>query len=90
MWRTLGAHEDQIMTVLMLFLLLGVLSRRVMQNPLSSAIQGGTCMCVTRADRCAHCVLIVAALVDPRRILRAHSALPLLPRRHCLQRHVGI
>ena len=92
MWRTLGAHEDQVMTVLMLLFLLGVLSRRIMQNPLSNgnAIQGGTCVRVTRADRCAHGMLIVTALVDPRRILRAHSALPLPPRCHGLLRNVGI
>ena len=89
-WRTLGAHEDQVMTVLMLFFLLGVLSRRIMHNPLSSVIQRGTCVCVTRADWCAHGMLIFTTLVDPRRILRAHSALPLPPRCHGLLRNVGI
>ena len=79
MWRTLGAHEDQVMTVLMLFFLLGVLSRRIMQNPLSNC----------HTDRRGHDMLIVTALVDPRSILRAHSALPPLARCHCLQRHVG-
>ena len=90
MWRTLGPHKPQIMTVFMIFFLLGVLSRRIMHNPLNSVIHGGTCVCVTRADRCAHGMLIVTALVDPRRILRAHRALPLPPRCHGLLRNVGI
>ena len=47
-------------------------------------------VCETHADRCAHGMLIVTALVDPRRILRAHSALPLPPRCHGLMHDVGI
>ena len=89
----MGAHEDQVMTVLMLMcFLLGVLRRRIMQNPLrnGNVVQKRTCVRVTRADRCAHGMLIVTALVDPRRILRAHSALPLPPRCHGLLRNVGI
>ena len=62
----MGAHADQVMTVLMLFFLLGVLSRRIMQNPLSNG----------HTDRCGHGMLIVTALVDPRNILRAHSIAP--------------
>ena len=69
----------------------GCTPRCIMQHPLSNgnAIGGGTCVRVTHTDRCAHGMLSVTALVDPCSIHRAHSALPLLARCHCLQRHAG-